>query len=187
MPRRLGRGRLGGRYRGSVKLKDMLKATYTIRLASAEDATPIALLWAEMAKQHRAYNDEFWCWSTDAPDNWRKNFLDNLKDKDMITFVAIAPDGEALGFTQACVKASPPIYQTKRQGEVWDLVVSPEHREKGIGLKLMEATLGELEARGAQSVILHAAIANTEAIRLYEKLGMRRVMYRMYKRISLID
>ena len=47
----------------------------------------------------------------------------------------------------------------------------------------MEAVFEQLKVGGAEAVILHVAQANEAAVRLYEKVGMRSVMYRMFKKL----
>jgi len=154
---------------------------YKIRPAGRRDAEAIAKLWSLMAEQHRNYDPDVWCWSVRAEQAWREGFLTRVDQEDVIMPVAEAPNGALLGFAQAVAVDSPPIFAAARQGEVWDLVVKPEARGRGIGRRLMEAVFQGLKARGAQEVKLHVAVDNAAAIRLYERLGMRRVMYRMQK------
>jgi len=156
---------------------------FTIRQATRDDARAVAALWSVMADQHRRYDADGWCWSDDAEDKWLEHFTGHLDNTDAVCLVAQGADGELLAFVQAVVKDSPPIFATRRHGEVWDLVVRPEHRRKGIGAKLMAAAIAGLKERGAEDVKLHVAIANEAAIKLYERLGFRRIMYRMHKKL----
>ena len=110
-------------------------------------------------------------------------FTGHLDNKDAVCLVAEAADSELLGFVQAVVKDSPPIFVTQRHGEVWDLVVRPDHRKKGIGAKLMAAAIAGMKDQGAEDIKLHVAIANEAATKLYEQMGFRPVMYRMHKKL----
>jgi ribosomal-protein-alanine N-acetyltransferase len=57
---------------------------------------------------------------------------------------------------------------------VMNVAVAPEHRRKGIGSALLER-LFELTAEdGRRGYTLEVRVSNTEAIRLYERLGFRR-------------
>ncbi|WP_161974863.1 GNAT family N-acetyltransferase [Bacillus timonensis] len=49
--------------------------------------------------------------------------------------------------------------------------VDPEYRGKGVGKKLMEATLAIYETEGVEVATLEAVKANEKAIALYEKVG----------------
>ena len=63
-----------------------------------------------------------------------------------------------------------------RRGHVISLAVMPEYRRRGIATKLMEAALRSLRERyGAREVYLEVRVSNTPAIRLYEKLGFRKI------------
>jgi ribosomal protein S18 acetylase RimI-like enzyme len=161
----------------------MAEQRYTIRAGTADDAGAVAAMWKRMAEQHRAYDAEVWCWSSDAPVRWRDAYAKFAESDDMVLRVAEDDRGELIGFANARCKESPDIFATRRLGEVWDLYVEPARRGEGIGLALMEETFDGLKTRGAENVILHVAMANPEAVEFYRKLGMRPVMYRMHKRL----
>ena len=157
---------------------------YIIRPAKAADVAAVTALWEIMAAQHRAYDAEVWCWSSSAPKHWSRWFRDLLGKPEMILPVALsAADKKLVGFSIASYKDNPNIFTVAKTGQIWDLFVHPDHRRQGIGMALAKWTLDSLKALGAEDVKLHVAIANPDAIRLYEKLGLRPVMYRMYKRL----
>lgn len=112
-----------------------------------------------------------------------KDFLGWVDNEDMVVLAAEDADGELAGYAVAVCEQSPPLFSTGRTGKVWDLCVLQDHRGCGLGVELMEAVFNELQKRGAEDVTLHVALANPAAIRLYEKLGMRAVMYRMHKKL----
>ncbi len=161
----------------------MVNTGYTIRPAKAADAEAISALWRRMAEEHRAYDPDFWCWSDDAGAKWKEHFIKCLKDENMITLVSEGPGGELVGFVNASCKLSPPIFLARRKGEVWDLYVTPDCRGNGLGTELMEGVFERFKGREVENVVLHVAMANPPAKRFYEKLGMRAVMYRMYRRL----
>ena len=161
----------------------MSEPNYVIRTGRAEDADALSILWTEMGEDHRAYDPEVWCWSKDARDRWEDGYLEWIDDKDMCTVLAEDERGKLVGYAVAHAKDSPAIFETTRTGEVWDLCVTAGHRHRGLGVKLMEAVFEWLKASGADDVILHVALHNPAALQLYRKLGMRSVMYRMYKRL----
>lgn len=155
----------------------------TIRPARNDDAEPVTALWAEMASAHLVYDPEVWCWSDEAQAEWRRDFRQWMTDESMITLVAQMPGGDLAGFVNGRVSESMPLFQTARSGFVWDLAVSEAYRQKGVGTMLMQAMFEAMKIKKADDVILHVGLANEGAIRLYRKLGMRPVMYRMYKRL----
>jgi len=158
-------------------------ADYTIRDATVADADAVGRLWEVMAAQHRAYDGDVWCWADNAARRWRDDFAGYVERGELLSLVAEAVDGELAGFATVEVKASDAVLATETNAFVWELVVSPDHRRNDVGTKLMEHVFEELKRRGVDDVILHVSVENAAALALYEGLGMRRVMYRMYKRL----
>ena len=64
-------------------------------------------------------------------------------------------------------------------GVLYDIVVDPAHRGRGIGRLLLDATLAALAARGAPRVVLSTAERNEPAQRLFARAGFRRTMIEM--------
>ena len=58
-----------------------------------------------------------------------------------------------------------------KKGHVVSVAVLPEHRKKGIGRALIEEALAGVKLKKSDELYLEVRCSNTEAIRLYEKLG----------------
>jgi ribosomal protein S18 acetylase RimI-like enzyme len=52
-----------------------------------------------------------------------------------------------------------------------------------VGLALAEAVIARLRALGAPRVVLHTAVQNAAAQRLFERLGFRRTMVEMTREL----
>lgn len=77
------------------------------------------------------------------------------------------------------------------EADMMNVAVSPDHRRKGIGEKLILALMEELKARECVSLALEVRASNAPAIALYEKLGfgqigLRKNYYRNPKEDALI-
>lgn len=160
-----------------------MTGNYFIRGAKPADVAEVTAMWEIMAAQHKAYDEQVWCWSDDSIHHWSNWYRGLLRKRDMVLPVAQFEDGRLGGFGIASCKDNPNIFTVMQAGEIWDVFVHPDYRRHGIGQALMEWTLEALRLLGAEDVKLHVAIANEGAVKLYEKLGMRSVMYRMYKRL----
>ena len=55
--------------------------------------------------------------------------------------------------------------------EIENLVVAPEKRNRGVGIKIIRELLLQAQSAGATSVLLEVRESNLAARRLYEKLG----------------
>ncbi len=97
----------------------------------------------------------------------RKNFVPQAtwlacRDSDF------AEPGQACGTVQG-------LMSSNRDGAIQNLGVHPECRDLGIGSALLLAALDGFRQVGCRYVNLEVTVQNTAAIRLYERVGFRRV------------
>jgi ribosomal-protein-alanine N-acetyltransferase len=95
----------------------------------------------------------------------RSEFLFYLHTMQCIAFLAEGTTGIA-GFVLATIEG-PSI------AHVITLDVMPEMRRQSIGTKLMDQMHLEMQKRGIREAVLEVGLQNTEARRLYKKLGYR--------------
>ncbi len=69
-------------------------------------------------------------------------------------------------------------------GVLHDIVVDPGHRGRGVGRRLLDATLAHLKSRGAPRVVLSTAERNEAAQRLFASAGFRRTMVEMTRELE---
>jgi ribosomal protein S18 acetylase RimI-like enzyme len=69
-------------------------------------------------------------------------------------------------------------------GLLHDVIVDPEHRRRGVGRLLLDATLAYLRSRAAPRVVLSTAVQNEAAQRLFASLGFRRTMIEMTRELE---
>ena len=67
------------------------------------------------------------------------------------------------------------IQQDRQTGSVQNIGVTPQHRGKGLGTLLLHAALGGFMKAGLDRVQLEVTAQNTGALRLYHRLGFRRI------------
>ncbi len=160
----------------------MADEKWTIRSAEAADAAAAGELWQVLADEHTAYDAEAWCYHPDARGRWVEEFRSFLGQPNKVLLVAEDESGEVVGFTVVAVEA-PLVEMARRRGVVREVVVRKSARGRGVATALMEAAFAAMKARGAEEVVLHAALDNAAAVGLYEKLQMRRIMVRMYRKL----
>lgn len=101
-------------------------------------------------------------------DAWdREQFLDYLTQPSKCAFLVATTDGAVVGYALA--------FHTKTRAEVDSIAVAPAHRGQGIAVALLTRVISQLRRRGFKAVSLNVRPENTAAIRLYQKLGFRRV------------
>ena len=58
-----------------------------------------------------------------------------------------------------------------KKGHVVSIAVLPDYRQKGIGRALVEESIAGVKLKKSDELYLEVRCSNSEAIRLYEKLG----------------
>jgi mycothiol synthase len=94
-----------------------------------------------------------------------------LREKEV--FLAVL-NGESIGCIGVGIDEKYNLEKQVQAGEIFVIGVLKAHRRKGIGVRLMLQGLERLKAKGMNKAILGVENNNqTQAIRLYEKLGFR--------------
>jgi len=133
-----------------------------IREAREEDLPEIIRINLQTLPEH--YPDYFW---RDHLRLWGKAFLVAEVDGRIVGYVMTRVD-RGLGY----------VYWKpfKKLGHIVSIAVLPEFRRRGIGTKLMVEAMRRLkEVYEASEAYLEVRVSNDAAIRLYEKLGFRRM------------
>ncbi len=99
--------------------------------------------------------------------------------------VLIADDeGEVVGYAYAGLEGNDYMALRGPAGVLYDLVVDPGHRRRGIGTLLMEAALEALKDLGAPRALLFTAEKNCGAQTMFERAGFRRTMIEMTRELA---
>lgn len=113
---------------------------------------------------------------TSFSDPWsRQSFRALIGDRRVLFAVADVPEQVVAGYVVTWFAAD--------EGEIANLAVAPELRQRGIGVALLDAALTEARARSVQAVYLEVRESNVAARALYEGrgfvvVGRRRRYYR---------
>ena len=100
-------------------------------------------------------------------DPWSEKSIASEVHNPLAYWLVAEDGGEILGYigSQSVLDAA----------DVMNLAVSPDHRRKGIGEKLIKALTRYLQENGVIALLLEVRVSNAPAIRLYEKLGFVQV------------
>jgi ribosomal protein S18 acetylase RimI-like enzyme len=101
-----------------------------------------------------------------------------LEDPDKAVFVA-DDNGGVIGYAYAAIEGYDYMALRGPAGVLHDIIVAPEHRGRGVGRLLLDATLEFFRSRGVQRVVLSTAERNEAAQRLFARMGFRRTMIEM--------
>ena len=156
----------------------------TVRRATSADLAAVGALGALLVKEHHDFDPQRFLAARDRTPADYAAFLSRQLD-DATTAVLVAEEsGNVIGYAYAALEGYD--YMTLRgpAGILHDIIVEPEHRGRGVGRLLLDATLAYLRSRGAPRVVLSTAEQNEPAQRLFAGLGFRRTMVEMTRELD---
>jgi ribosomal protein S18 acetylase RimI-like enzyme len=88
-------------------------------------------------------------------------------------------DSRIVGYVFAGIEPASWKELRREAGYIHDLVVDETHRRAGIGSALIASALEWFDARGVTRIMLWTAPQNTDAQRLFRRVGFRQTMIEM--------
>jgi ribosomal protein S18 acetylase RimI-like enzyme len=156
----------------------------TVRRALPADLPAIGRLGALLVRLHHEFDPQRFIAPAPRIEEGYASFLGRqLEEPDVVVLVA-EREGRVLGYTYAGLEGYDYMALRGPAGALYDIVVDPEERGRGVGRLLLEATLAELQARGAPRAVLSTAVQNEAAQRLFAAAGFRRTMIEMTREIE---
>ena len=155
----------------------------SIRRATRADIPALGRLAALLVKVHYDLDPKrFIPLSPQTPERYGA-FLGSQLDRPNIVVLVAEQDGQMAGYAYAGLEDYDYMALRGPAGALYDIVVDPAHRRRGVGKLLLEAVLSELKARGAPRVVLSTAEGNDAAQRLFAASGFRRTMIEMTREL----
>jgi ribosomal protein S18 acetylase RimI-like enzyme len=155
-----------------------------VRRATSADLPSIGRLGALLIAEHHDFDARRFLAAKPRTSTDYASFLGTqLEDPDVAVLVA-DHDGHVIGYAYAAVEGYDYMSLRGPAGLLHDVIVDPEHRRRGIGRLLLDATLAYLRSRGAPRVVLSTAVQNEPAQRLFAGLGFRRTMIEMTRELD---
>ena len=155
-----------------------------VRAATRADIAMIGRLGALLVELHHDFDPRRFIAATPQTARGYGSFLGTQLAEDNIVILVAVRDAEVLGYTYAGVEGVDYMSLRGPAGVLYDIVVDPAQRGKGIGQLLLAATLEALERKGAPRVVLSTAEQNESAQRLFAHAGFRRTMIEMTRESS---
>jgi ribosomal protein S18 acetylase RimI-like enzyme len=159
------------------------RMTVTIRRAGATDVRAMGRLGAVLVRAHHDFDAARFIAATPETEHGYGSYLGSQLGKPDIVILVAEDAGEVVGYTFAGVEGYDYMELRGPAGVLYDLVVDPAHRGHGVGRALLDATLAELQTRGAPRVVLATAERNEVAQRLFARAGFRRTMIEMTREL----
>jgi ribosomal protein S18 acetylase RimI-like enzyme len=150
-----------------------------VRPATAADLPAVGRLGALLVRTHHDFDPKRFIAATRRTESGYGAFLGTqLGRRDVVVLVAVE-DGDVIGYTYGGVEGKDWMSLRGPAGVLYDIVVDPERRGRGVGRTLLDATVAVLRALGAPQVVLSTAERNAPAQRLFASAGFRATMVEM--------
>ena len=133
--------------------------TFRIRNVREEDLTEVM-------------NINFSC----LPENYSLYFFQELFQKNPKTFIVAEVDGRIAGYVMCRIEhgfSDLRRLNFTKKGHVVSIAVLPEYRRMGIGGALLKDAFKAMVEYGASEAFLEVRVGNTEAVKLYERMGLK--------------
>jgi len=148
------------------------------------DMPAVGRLGALLIEEHYDFDPQrFLAARPGTPADYASFLGAQLEDPDKVVLVA-DDNGDVIGYAYAAVEGYDYMALRGPAGVLHDVIVDPEHRGRGIGRLLLDATLEFLGARGVPRVVLSTAERNEAAQRLFARMGFRRTMIEMTRELD---
>ena len=144
-----------------------------------DEADAIAEAWVALAADQRSYDSFLLAEENRA--TARESVCRSIVTGGLL--VARTDGDDVAGFVQFSVESG--AYETAvRKGVVENLFVAPDHRDGGVGSRLLDAAESALVADGAETVVLDVMAGNEAARRFYRRHGYRPHRITMLKAVE---
>jgi len=156
----------------------------TIRPATAADRPALGRLGARLVRLHHDFDPQRFIAAPPQTEEGYAAFLGGQLGRPNVVVLVAESEGDVIGYTYAGMEGFD--YQALRgpAGVLYDILVDPAARGRGVGQQLLDATLAALRARGAPRVVLMTAEPNVGAQRLFARAGFRRTMIEMTRELD---
>lgn len=113
---------------------------------------------------------------TSLPEHYSDLFFEEILNELPEAFLVAERNGIVVGYIMCRIEYGLSIlrkFGLARKGHIVSIAVLEEHRRKGLGQGLVEEALQALKNRNCSEIYLEVRVSNSEAIKLYEKLGLK--------------
>lgn len=149
-----------------------------VRRATRDDLPRAAALAGELVRQHHAVDPGRFMLVDGVEAGYERWFRHEL-DREQARILVAELHGEIVGYTYGTLEARDWNLLLDEHGAIHDVLVAEPARRGGAGRRLVEALIAELEALGAQRIVLSTMVGNHAAQRLFTACGFRPTLLEM--------
>ncbi|HZC15602.1 MAG TPA: GNAT family N-acetyltransferase [Caulobacteraceae bacterium] len=154
--------------------------TIIIRSASVADQSALGRLGALLVEAHHQFDaDRFIAPTPRTEEGYGRFLVGQIGHEGAMVLAAAEERVGVVGYAYAALEGPDWMALRGTAGVIYDIIVDPDHRRRGIGQRLLNEALAALKALGAPRVVLSTAHQNATAQSLFAKAGFRPTMIEM--------
>lgn len=156
----------------------------SVRPAKPGDLQAIGRLGALLVRVHHEFDPQRFIPATSDTERGYAWFIGTQLEEPKAVVLVAERGGDVIGYTYAGIEGRDYMALRGPAGALYDIVVDPQHRERGIGRMLLDATLAALKELGAPRVVLSTADRNEAARKFFAHAGFRPTMIEMTRELA---
>ena len=145
-----------------------------IRKAKVSNVAEIIELWKQLMDYHRKL-DLFFTRSTNGHINFRKHLVECIESEDACVFIAVENE-EILGYILGKIQEYPPVFETEKYAEIFDMYVKQDFRRQKIGERLVKNAVDYFKKKGLSRIEMKVATKNKPGIDFWKNQGFEEYM-----------
>ncbi len=150
-----------------------------VRPAKPTDLDYIVALWGILMQSHRELDPVLYETKENAFDTFRAFARRQMGRRECIFLVA-EDGGGAVAYLLGAIGQRSPVYSVHHIGMIYDLVVSPNYRRRGIGEKLVSTAQEWFLDRGVRHLQVNFDPRNDSSSNFWPKMGFETLLSEAY-------
>lgn len=152
--------------------------SFLVRALEERDLPVVGVLAGRLVRMHHALDPKRYLKPGDPENGYQRWFAKERVNPDVVLVVA-EEEAQIVGYAYARLEPISYYELLDAHAALHDIYVDEKARTKGIGEALVTAVKDAMRAKGAPRLVLHTAVQNDKAQRLFGKTGFRTTMLEM--------
>lgn len=149
-----------------------------IRRATRDDLPQIAILAAELVRMHHTVDEKRFFLPERVEEGYAWWLGKELARDNAVVLCALSAEN-VVAYAYGTLEERDWNLLLDAHGAIHDVFVDASQRRSGVGRQIVEAIIRELEALGAERIVLGTMVSNSAAQALFRSVGFRPTMLEM--------
>ena len=156
-----------------------MTAALVLRSAAVGDLAALGELAGQLVRFHHDLDPRRYLLAPHVEEGYARWFQTELDNPDAVLLVAEGADGALVGYAYGAFEERDWNVLLDVHVVLHDILVRDDAAGRGVGRRLLDAFVARARERGAPRVVLHTAVSNERAQKLFREAGFRPTMLEM--------